>query len=386
MRRATVGIVGAGQLARMTAQAAISLAVDTRVLAKDPSDSACLAASILELGDPDDAEVLTRFARGCDVLTLDHELVQPALLVEIERGGCHVRPGGDVLRFADKAHQRSCLQEMGFPVPPFARAESALDVIAFAAVHGWPVVVKTATGGYDGRGVFVVEDPAAARRVASELASRALVVEPLLEIDCELAVVVARRPSGEVVTYPVVETFQDDGICLETVVPAMLEPALSAMATDLAVRVANAIGATGVLAVELFATPHGLMINELAPRPHNSGHWTIEGAATSQFENHIRAILDWPLGATTLMANSAATVNVLGGVGSVDPVALLPAALAVRGASIHLYGKSARPGRKLGHVTALGSDRGAALTLARTAAAALKGPRSLSTSEEGHGI
>ncbi len=367
-----VGIIGAGQLARMTAQAAISLAVDTKVLAVAPTDPACVAATVVEIGEPDDPAALQRFAAGCDVVTFDHERVDPTLLARIETAGVRVHPSASVLRFADKAHQRVELAAHGFPVPPFAVVTTATEVVEFAAAHGWPVVAKTAVGGYDGRGVFVLENQDQTVSTIGHLAGRRVVVEPMLDIAAEIAVVVARRPSGDTAVYPTVETIQHDGICIEATAPAAIDPDLRAHARGIAASIAETIGSVGILAVEFFITPAGVVVNELAPRPHNSGHWTIEGAVTSQFENHLRGILDWPLGDTSLTAPAVAMANILGGGPSAGP-ADLPAALSVAGARVHLYAKPSRPGRKLGHITATGPDQSVALARARTALAALTG-------------
>ena len=367
-----VGIIGAGQLARMTAQAAISLAVDTKVLAVSPTDPACVAATVVEIGDPDDPAALQRLVADCDVVTFDHERVNPTLLARIEAEGVRVRPSAAVLQFSDKAHQRVELAAHGFPVPPFEVVTAASEVGAFAAAHGWPVVAKTAVGGYDGRGVFVLENQDQAVATIGRLAGRRVVVEPMLDISAEIAVLVARRPSGDTSVYPTVETIQHDGICLETIAPATIDPDLRTQARNIAESIAETIGSVGILAVEFFITPDGVIVNELAPRPHNSGHWTIEGAITSQFENHVRGILDWPLGDTSLAAPAVAMANILGGAPSARPDDL-PAALSVSGAHVHLYAKPTRPGRKLGHITATGPDRAVALHRARTALAALTG-------------
>lgn len=365
-----VGIIGAGQLARMTAQAAISLAVDTKVLAVSPEDPACVAATIVELGQPDDLATVRRFVAGCDVVTFDHERVDPALIAQIEADGVHVHPSAAVLRFSDKAHQRVRLAAEGFPVPSFEVITTVDEIRAFAATHGWPIVAKVAVGGYDGRGVFVLENRDDTIAIMETLGGRQVVVEPMLDIVRELAVLVARRSSGGTAVYPIVETIQHDGICLETIAPADIDPDLRDETRRIAVEIAETIGATGVLAVEFFVTPDGVLVNELAPRPHNSGHWTIDGATTSQFENHLRAVLDWPLGDTGLIASSVAMVNILG---ATEPAASLdlPAALAVDAARVHLYAKPTRQGRKLGHITATGPSRDAALHRARTALAAL---------------
>lgn len=371
MTTPTVGIIGAGQLARMTTQAAISLAVDVKILAADGSDPACVAATRVEVGDPGDLDTIRRFAEGCDVVTFDHERVDIATIATLEADGTRVHPSSTTLRFSDKAHQRVDFSSHGLPVPPFEVVDSASGIEAFAAEHGWPVVAKTAVGGYDGRGVFVLADVVEAREVLGALVGHRIVVEPMLDIHAEIAVVVARRPSGEAVAYPVVETIQRDGICIETVTPADIDPCVAAEATELAISIAELTGAVGILAVEFFVTPAGLVINELAPRPHNSGHWTIEGSVTSQFENHLRGILDWPLGTTTTTAPAIAMANILGHDDLTDPATRLEAALEVEAAHIHLYAKATRPGRKLGHITATGPDRARALGRVRAAVLAL---------------
>lgn len=370
-RREVVGIVGGGQLARMTVQAAISLSVDVRVLAAAPGDPADVGGAEVEIGDPADPAALDCFSRGCDVMTFDHELVDPEVVAGLERRGRRVFPGSHVLRFADKAHQRRGLSALGAAVPVFEIVRDAAAIGDFARERGWPVVAKLSSGGYDGRGVFVLDGVDAARELMARGPGVDLVVEPYLAIERELAVVLARRPSGEHAVYPVVETWQHDGICRETIVPAAVAPALGREAVDVAVGIAEAIGAVGILAVELFVVDGALVVNELAPRPHNSAHWTIEGAVTSQFENHLRAVLDWPLGDTSLMAPAVATVNVLGNGEGLDPRDVLPGALSVPGAHPHLYAKEPRPGRKLGHVTVTAADRDEALTRARRAAALL---------------
>jgi 5-(carboxyamino)imidazole ribonucleotide synthase len=367
--RARVGIVGAGQLARMAQQAAIPLEIDLHVLAEAGDDSAAKVVPATSVGDYRSLEDLRTFAKTCDVLTFDHELPDPAHLQTLAEEGFCLRPGPAAKRFAqDKAYQRAELGAHGFPVPANATVTTAAEVAAFAADHGWPVVLKAPRGGYDGRGVFFVADEIEA---AEAVARGPMVAEAHVELVRELAVLVARRPGGEAQAWPVVETVQVAGILRELVVPAPLDANRMEEARALGLRVAESIGVVGVMAVELFDTGSELLVNELACRPHNSGHWTIEGAATSQFANHLRAVLDWPLGVTTQLAEAVVTVNVLGRADGFDPAVGLPAALAVPGVGVHLYGKAARPGRKLGHVTALGDDPQETRARARKAAGAL---------------
>ena len=362
-------MVGGGQLARMTHQAAVSLGMSLRVLAESPTDGAALITGDVEIGAPDDQSALLRFAKGCDVVTFDHEHVPPLLIQALEQTATPVRPGSSALLFAqDKLAQRRRLTDLGIAVPEFAPVASIADVTAFGEQHGWPVVLKAVRGGYDGRGVWVLSEP------PTSLPAVDLYVEQRVPLVHELAIQVARRPSGEMRTWPVVETVQEDGICVETVAPApRLSPALAGEAEKLATQLAEALDVTGCLAVELFEAPGGLIVNELAMRPHNSGHWTIEGAVTSQFEQHLRAVADWPLGETTAVAPVTVMANFLGGEHT-DLATGLPAALdAVPEAHVHLYGKAPRPGRKLGHVTVLGHDVAETRGRAQAAIAALRG-------------
>jgi 5-(carboxyamino)imidazole ribonucleotide synthase len=352
-----VGMVGGGQLSRMTHQAAIALGLSLRVLADATHDSAALVASGVVVGSHESLEDLRAFARGCEVVTFDHEHVPGALIAALEAEGLNVQPGSAALLHAqDKQVMREKLAALGAPVPPFAAVTSQEELRVFADEHGWPVVLKAATGGYDGKGVWIVRAPEDAVDV---LASGVrLLAEQFVPLQRELAAVVARSPYGQAAVWPVVETVQQDGICVEVIAPAPgLSEERALEAQSLALRLAEALGVVGVLAVELFETADGLLVNELAMRPHNSGHWTIEGARTSQFEQHLRAVLDYPLGATTMTAPVVVMANLLGGEGEPDLDRRLHMLFARDPAlKIHLYGKEVRPGRKIGHVTALGDD------------------------------
>lgn len=372
-----VGFVGAGQLARMAIQAAIPLGVDVSVLAVRPDDAAALVTPHVLLGSPASLPALSRLANASDVVTFDHELVDAALLRRLEEDGHRLRPSPAVMAVAqDKVMQHELFDRLGFPVPPWTRARSLDDIERFAGEYGWPVVLKARRGGYDGRGVWVVPSASEAAGVwlAAGAAGLTLLVEQWARIEREVAVMVARRPTGESAAYPVVETVQVDGMCREIIAPAPVAADLAEQATEMALHLAETIGLAGVLALELFVVDGRLVMNEIAARPHNSGHYTIEGCETSQFENHLRGVLDWPLGATSLTASAVATVNVVGRAGGPRLATALPAALAVPGVHVHLYGKAARPGRKLGHVTALGGSIDETLTRARRAADLLMGP------------
>jgi 5-(carboxyamino)imidazole ribonucleotide synthase len=357
-----VGVVGAGQLARMLAEAASALGIDTVVLSAEPGPGPVGAATEVLAGTPEDDAALKELAARSDVVTFDHELVDLDRLAALEQDGVAVRPGTGTLAVAvDKGTMRRRLSDAGLPVPAFVlleggREDRATQVDAFASDHGWPVVLKACRGGYDGRGVWPVTDRAGAGAVLAEAGDRPLLAEARVDFRTELAVLVARRPGGEAVWWPPVETAQLDGVCREVLVPGSLDPGVARAAGELAAAVAAEIGSVGVLAVELFWDGTGLLVNEVAARPHNSGHWSIEGAETSQFENHLRAVLDLPLGVTAPRAPAVASVNVFGGAAGADPRALLGPALALEGTHVHLYGKGPRPGRKLGHVTVLGDD------------------------------
>ncbi|WP_434742949.1 5-(carboxyamino)imidazole ribonucleotide synthase [Micromonospora sp. SH-82] len=357
-----VGMVGGGQLARMTHQAAIALGQSLRVLAQSPDDGAALVAADVQYGDHTDLTALRTFAKGCDVVTFDHEHVPTEHIGALAAEGVKLFPPADALVHAqDKQVMRERLGELGAPNPAWRPVADPADVIAFGDEQGWPVVLKAARGGYDGRGVWLVDDAAHATELVTTLLAGGtkLIVEEKVALRRELAVQVARSPFGQVAAYPVVETVQVDGICVEVLAPAPGLPEERAVAAQqLAIDLATALGVVGLLAVELFETPTGLVVNELAMRPHNSGHWTIEGARTSQFEQHLRAVLDYPMGDTGLTAPVVVMANVLGGEpGGITLDERLHHLFAAEpGAKVHLYGKQVRPGRKIGHVTVLGDD------------------------------
>jgi len=371
-RTPLVGIVGGGQLARMTAAPAAALGIGLRVLASTTDESAAQVIRDVAIGHHDDLEAILRFAEGCVVVTFDHEHVPPAYLEQLEARGIAVRPGPSALFHAqDKVHMREALSDIGIPCPRWRVVADVADVTAFAEEAGWPLVLKTSRGGYDGRGVWVVASAAEAGEVlASSLAPGAQwLAEERIEFVQELSAQVARSPHGQAVAYPVVRTVQANGICSEVIAPAPGLPAQRAVeAQDIALRIARDLNVTGMLAVEMFDDGYQLFVNELAMRPHNSGHWSIEGSTTSQFENHLRAVLDLPLGSPAMRAPAAVMVNILGGeVG--DLYSAYRHVLARDPAiKVHLYGKEVRPGRKVGHVTAIGHDHEELLARARHAA------------------
>ena len=378
-----VGMVGGGQLSRMTHQAGIGLGVHFSVLAASPTDSAALVCGDVTLGDDRGLDDVLAFAKANDVVTFDHEHVPEPVLRAVEEAGGLLRPGRDALRFAqDKLRMRTRMAELGAPSPRW-RSVTVLDhVTGFAEGAGgtegtgWPVVLKAARGGYDGKGVWVVDDAEEARAVVDRAAAEdvPLLVEEKVAFSRELAVQVARSPHGQVAVYPVVETVQRGGICHEVVAPAPgLPDEKATRAQELAIEIAQALDVTGILAVELFETADGVVVNELAMRPHNSGHWSIEGARTSQFEQHLRAVLNLPLGSPRTNAPFTVMANLLGGADPDVYSRYLHVMAKDPDVKVHFYGKDVRPGRKIGHVTVMGDDHQDLLERARDAAAYLRG-------------
>jgi 5-(carboxyamino)imidazole ribonucleotide synthase len=376
-----IAVIGGGQLARMMAQPAIALGVPLRLLAEAEGVSAAQVIPDQQVGDYRDLATLQRVTEGCSVVTFDHEHVPTEHLRALAAAGVSARPGPEALVHAqDKVVMREAMSRLGAPQPRWAVVQSAADVEAF----GLPCVLKVSRGGYDGKGVWVVrstEDVAEPLSVAEQNGVR-LLAEELVDFRRELSAIVARSPSGQAAAYPVVHTVQVDGVCNEVIAPAPeLDPDLAGAAQELALRIAGELDVTGILAVELFEAVDAdgrpqVLVNELAMRPHNTGHWTQDGAVTSQFENHLRAVLDLPLGSPEPRARWTVMVNILGG----DNPAVgrlydgYPHALArdprLR---VHLYGKDLRPGRKVGHVNVFGDDLDDCLERARHAAAWFRG-------------
>ena len=354
-------MIGGGQLARMSAAPATALGIEFWVLATSHEESAAQVVAHTMLGDHDSAQDVLRFAEAAKVITFDHEHVPLEILRSVIDRGYEVRPSPSALAHAqDKLVMRRALTSLGVPCPAWAEVSVAADIAAFAEAHSWPVVLKVSRGGYDGRGVWIVGDEAEAALVLARNALKpgaAWLVEQRVAFTRELSAQVARSPHGQAVAYPVVRTVQTNGICTEVVAPCpQLSDDHAVAAQRIALEIAGALGVVGMLAVEMFDTADGVVVNELAMRPHNSGHWTIDGAVTSQFENHLRAVLDLPLGAPTPLAPHAVMVNILGG-DVPDLFAAYKHVLARDpGLKVHLYGKEVRPGRKVGHVTVIGEN------------------------------
>ncbi|MCV6971609.1 5-(carboxyamino)imidazole ribonucleotide synthase [Mycobacterium bohemicum] len=366
-RSPLVAMVGGGQLARMTHQAAIALGQTLRVLATAPDESAAQVTPDVVIGSHTDLEDLRRVAAGATVLTFDHEHVPGELLDKLVAEGVNVAPPpGALLHAQDKLVMRRRLEALGAAVPRFAEIRSVDELDGFARRIAGPVVVKAVRGGYDGRGVRMARDPVHAREIAAGFLADGVPVmaEEQVQLRRELSALVARSPFGQGAAWPVVETVQRDGICVQVIAPAPGLPGdVASAAQRLALRLADELGVVGVLAVELFENTEGeLLVNELAMRPHNSGHWTMDGSRTSQFEQHLRAVLDYPLGDTAALAPVTVMANVLGA--PHEPAMTTDERLhhlfaRMPDARVHLYGKAERPGRKIGHVNFLG-DAGAA--------------------------
>lgn len=368
-----VGIIGGGQLARMCAGPAAELGITLTVLAEEADGSAAQVVRSAPVGDYTDPATVLAFARDCDVVTFDHEHVPAPVLTALVEAGVPLHPRPEALRFAqDKLAMRERLSALGIPCPRWRAAATAAEAADFGAEVGWPLVAKVPTGGYDGKGVLVAAGP---DDLADWLARGGpLLLEEKVAFDRELAVLIARSPSGQAAAWPVVETIQDGGICVEVQAPAAgLAPGLDAALVAAGLRIAGELDVTGVLAVEVFAVGDSFVVNELAMRPHNSGHWSMDGAVTGQFEQHLRAVLDLPLGAPHPRAPVTVMTNVLGG--AYDQLYPAYRHLMARdpGLRIHMYGKGVRPGRKIGHVNVSGPDRAELSERARHAADYLQG-------------
>ncbi|MFC7620643.1 5-(carboxyamino)imidazole ribonucleotide synthase [Microlunatus sp. GCM10028923] len=372
-----VGIIGGGQLARMMHAASIGLGIRVRLLAEGPAVSAAQVVGDVTVGDYTDPETVRSFAAGCDVITFDHEHVPTGLLRELEAAGIQVRPGPAALIHAqDKAIMRERLTAAGIPCPVHQVVADPAALQTFGDEHGWPVIAKTSRGGYDGKGVWKI-DTAAEVGIPFEGLTDGIqiVAEEYVAFTRELSALAVRSPSGQAVAYPISESVQRDGICVETVTPA---PGLTEQqAIDcqrLALTVAAELEVVGLLAVELMQRDDGsVVVNELAMRPHNTGHWTIDGSHTSQFENHLRAVLDLPLGDPSARSPWTVMTNVLGGTVEDLPSALLHCFARDRRLRVQLYGKEVKPGRKVGHVATYGDDLADVRKRSRHAAGYLMG-------------
>ena len=344
----SVGVIGGGQLARMMIAPARALGIDIKVLAESESSPAQAAAT--QVGDYKDLETVLQFAKTVDVITFDHEHVPLHILEHLEGEGFIVEPSSKALRFAqNKLDMREKLTQLGVPSPNWAKVSTAAELDEFIRSHGGVAILKTPTGGYDGKGVKVVRSSSDA---SDWLNGNSLLVEEKVDFVRELAQLSARNRSGEWSSWDLVETIQKDGVCAEVNSPA--PNANFALASQIAKTIAEGLDVTGVLAVELFETADGrLLVNELAMRPHNSGHFSIEGSVTSQFEQHIRAVSGMPLGDTSPTKTYAVMLNLLGP-NDTNDFGLVDREL--DGASVHVYGKAPRAGRKMGHITAISNE------------------------------
>jgi 5-(carboxyamino)imidazole ribonucleotide synthase len=371
----TLGIIGGGQLAKMCAQAASQLGIEVRILERAERFPARHLAAATLRGDWDDGEEVAALARQCDVVTLENEFVDARALRHAEQLGAIVRPGSATMATVqDKFLQKTAFAQAGLPLPRFAAVESPAEVVLFARAHGWPVVLKKRRNGYDGKGNATVRGENELDAAWARLGGSGLYVEAFCPFERELAIVAVRAHDGERVAYPLVETINADHICRVVVAPADASPDIARRATQIALAAIDSVGGVGAFGMELFLKKDGeVLVNEIAPRVHNTGHYTIEGCECSQFENHVRAAMGLPLGSTALRARCAVMVNLLGsGPGPARPAGF-EAALAERGVAVHIYGKDASSkGRKMGHVTAIGDDPREVLARAERAAAAVR--------------
>jgi 5-(carboxyamino)imidazole ribonucleotide synthase len=357
----TLGIVGGGQLAKMTAQAAAQLGCKVVILERQAEFPAGSVAARTIIGDWDDPDSLLDLAALVDVVTLENEFVDAGALAFLEQRGHTLWPSSAAMRLIqDKFVQKQTLAEAGLPVPLPHAVKRMEDVAAVACEWGFPLLLKARRNAYDGKGNATVRsatDIETAWRKLGGPSGNSLFAEQYCPFNQELAVIVTRSSSGEVVTYPVVETVQRDHICHVVRAPAPVAPEIAGRAAELARRAMATVAGVGSFGVEMFLLDDGqILVNELAPRVHNSGHYTIEACACSQFENHVRAVLGWPLGSPALRAPAAVMVNLLANAAGPGTPHGLAEALFVLGAHIHIYGKArSSPGRKMGHVTALGA-------------------------------
>jgi 5-(carboxyamino)imidazole ribonucleotide synthase len=376
-RTFTVGIIGGGQLARMMHAASIGLGINVRLLAEGRQTSAATVVHDVTVGDYTDPDTVRSFAAGCDVVTFDHEHVPTGLLRDLESAGVVVRPGPAALIHAqDKAIMRDRLTALGAPCPISRVVSDEAALAAFGEELGWPIVAKTSRGGYDGKGVWRLDSALEAGKPFAGVTHGVQIIgEEFVDFARELSALVVRSPSGQAAAYPISESVQQNGICVETITPAPdLADEQAVAAQQLALMIAHELGVVGVLAVELMQRADGsVVVNELAMRPHNTGHWTIDGAHTSQFENHLRAVLDLPLGDPSSKESWIVMANVFGGRLDDLPSALLHCFARDRRLRVQLYGKQVRPGRKVGHVTTFGDDLAETRKRARHAAAYLMG-------------
>ncbi|MGB3371174.1 MAG: 5-(carboxyamino)imidazole ribonucleotide synthase [Rhodococcus sp. (in: high G+C Gram-positive bacteria)] len=357
-----VAMIGGGQLARMTHQAAIALGQTLRVLSAGADEPAAQVSADVVLGHHDDLNALRTVATGSNAVTFDHEHVPTEHLEALVAEGVNVQPPPSALIFAqDKLRMRRKLAELEIPIPDFAEVTWVGDVTKFGDDHGWPVVVKSIRGGYDGRGVWMPNDADEAEDIVRRELDRGvpLMVEEKIDLRRELSAMVGRSPFGQGAAWPVVETVQRDGQCAVVIAPApSLDEDTAIDAERMALSLAAELGVVGSMAVELFETNDGrILVNELAMRPHNSGHWTMDGCRTSQFEQHLRAVLDYPLGDTTPLAPVTVMANILGAAEA--PTMSMDERLhhlfaRMPDAKVHLYGKGERKDRKIGHVNVLG--------------------------------
>lgn len=367
-KRTRIGILGGGQLARMSAYQAYKLGFEIAILEKEQDSPAGQLTKHEFVGWVDNEEILKNFAENCDIITLENEFVDYRSLEFIEKLGKPVLPSSlTISLIQDKLIQKKSLAKKGIPVAGFLEVNSSSTYNKIAEKLGKKFLLKSRTMGYDGYGNHKVESEDDYNEGIQKLSSRnsELLAEEFINFDKELAVMVARTKK-EIKVYPVVETIQKDHICHIVVAPADIKKKTAKIAEEIAVEAVKAVKGYGIFGVELFKTGREVIVNEMAPRPHNSGHYTIEACVTSQFENHIRSVLGLPLGSTEMVKPNAVMVNLLGKREGEGIIENYDSALKNDNLHVHLYGKAlSRKGRKMGHITILGNDAGEILKIAK---------------------
>lgn len=369
-----LGIVGGGQLGRMLTPPALEMGYTVTVLDPTPDCPASLVGAHQIVGGLKDEAATRELAQGSSIITFEIEHINAMVLAQLAAEGFNVQPSPEMLRrINDKLAQKQMLRNAGIPVADFLELRDAQDAFGVETEFGYPFVLKTRRGGYDGRGNVVVNAPVDVVAALWRFGDAPLYAERMVSFEKELAVIAARSQTGDIATYPVVQTIHKDNICHTVLAPAPIEEDSITEAEDIAYNTMKLLNGAGVFGIELFLTADGrVLVNEIAPRVHNSGHFSIEACLTSQFEQHIRAVSGLPLGDPEMRVPAAVMVNILGDRTGTAQVTGLHEALRVLQTSIHIYGKKeTKPQRKMGHITSTGNDLNTALMRANTARSVL---------------
>ncbi|MEZ4822483.1 MAG: 5-(carboxyamino)imidazole ribonucleotide synthase [Ignavibacteria bacterium] len=362
-----IGIIGGGQLARMIMEECYKFGFEFYILSKEKNSPAGQITNNELTGDWNDEECLKKFSEACDIITLENEFIDHSKIEFLERQGKPVYPDSRIIKLIqDKLYQKETLKKLNIPVSDFCKVDSTEEIIEFARKNNYPVMLKSRTMGYDGKGNFEIRTEKDIDEACKVLSGRGeLMCERFVRFDKEIATQAVRSRSGEIKIYPVVETIQKDHICKYVIASQKQYKEIQEKVNNIAEKILTETNYTGVMGIEMFLTGNEILVNELAPRVHNSGHYTIEGSQTSQFENHVRAILDMPLGETSLKADNAVMINILGERDGIAQTNGFNEVLKNKNSYIHIYGKQeTRKGRKMGHITVLSEDPDQAMSLA----------------------